>query len=670
MITKRKYFNNVAGQFLIYIIPVLIISLLIFSGIFFTFLKNQEIDKHSASAEILIEKTNKALMQWIDSQISIAKIIAANPQIIDICLNPLNEEARQTAQLYLSDMHARFKNNENIPIALKLDNDESLDLNINGRKIEITNGNFIIDTVKGKTIGKCGPDFSYIPPIFEQDKEYFISEVYPSILQGAPIFVISVPVKIDSKVLGAVVVAPRMDYFTDMFIEDAKLGNTGYLFMIDDRGTFISHPEKEYILKNETNNSAANIIQNIKAGENSFVTYYDDIKKIYSVARFTSDDYNILHNWYIVSTRNYKEILSHAYKMMIIIVLCIIILSLFITFIVLNLARRIITNPLNRLKKATDNIANGYLTDDIAPEKTENEIASLNRAIHNMTLNLRSQTGIIFKAVSMLEESSKFINESVEEQQKIAQNNKQATSEIASAVLEITSTSRELAATMQHVKNTANSTEKFADASKSNLQILEETINQQEKSTYAIKDRLSDIKEKADNIGLIITTISKIATQTNLLSLNASIEAEKAGEAGGGFMVISREIRRLADQTASSTLNIERIVKEMQNSVSSGVNEMAKFAEEVQKGIKVAAEAGIQITETISQVKELTPQFSYVNEGMHAQSQGAEEISVSMQRLNNDTDKTIKALEQITNAADHLEIASNNLKKEISKFKI
>ena len=108
-------------------------------------------------------------------------------------------------------------------------------------------------------------------------------------------------------------------------------------------------------------------------------------------------------------------------------------------------------------------------------------------------------------------------------------------------------------------------------------------MRQLAESTGSIGSKLSVISERAANINLVVTTITKVADQTNLLSINAAIEAEKAGEYGLGFLVVAREIRRLADQTAVATLDIERMVKEMQYSVSAGVMEMDKFSEQVRQ---------------------------------------------------------------------------------------
>ena len=103
-------------------------------------------------------------------------------------------------------------------------------------------------------------------------------------------------------------------------------------------------------------------------------------------------------------------------------------------------------------------------------------------------------------------------------------------------------------------------------------------------STASVSAKLGMIREKADSINAVVTTITKVADQTNLLSINAAIEAEKAGEYGRGFLVVAREIRRLADQTAVATLDIETMVRQMQDAVSAGVMQMDKFADEVRSG--------------------------------------------------------------------------------------
>src|SRR3979409_525307 len=123
-----------------------------------------------------------------------------------------------------------------------------------------------------------------------------------------------------------------------------------------------------------------------------------------------------------------------------------------------------------------------------------------------------------------------------------------------------------------------------------------------------INAKLAVLSNKAGNISLVVTTITKVADQTNLLSLNAAIEAEKAGEYGRGFAVVATEIRRLADQTAVATYDIDQMVKEIQSAVAAGVMGMDKFAEEVRRGMQDVQQVGGQLSQVIQQVQALAPQ--------------------------------------------------------------
>jgi methyl-accepting chemotaxis protein WspA len=189
-----------------------------------------------------------------------------------------------------------------------------------------------------------------------------------------------------------------------------------------------------------------------------------------------------------------------------------------------------------------------------------------------------------------------------------------------------------------------------------------------EGATRTIAERLTAIQQRAHDITSVVTTITKVADQTNLLSLNAAIEAEKAGEYGRGFAVVAREIRRLADQTAVATLDIERIVNEMRASVSAGVAGMEQFAHEVQQGVEQVRVVGTQLGEIIARVQALTPRFDTVNQGMQAQAEGAQQISAATVQLREAAQQTATSLQESTRAIAQLNLAAQGLHDEIARF--
>jgi methyl-accepting chemotaxis protein WspA len=173
-------------------------------------------------------------------------------------------------------------------------------------------------------------------------------------------------------------------------------------------------------------------------------------------------------------------------------------------------------------------------------------------------------------------------------------------------------------------------------------------------ATGLVAERLAAINGRASNIGGVVTTISKVAEHTHLLSVNAAIEAQKAGEYGRGFLVVAREIRRLADQTAQATLDIERIVREMQAAVAGGVSDMDRFGEQVRGNVAEARELSRSMSEIIVSVEESTRSFGAVREGIGRQAEGAEQITGSVAVLAGNAGASADAAGEFLGAAEAL----------------
>jgi methyl-accepting chemotaxis protein WspA len=245
-----------------------------------------------------------------------------------------------------------------------------------------------------------------------------------------------------------------------------------------------------------------------------------------------------------------------------------------------------------------------------------------------------------------------------------------STTEIAAAVRQISATSKELAGTMAEVNDRANQAATLATGGRSRLTAMETGMRQLVESTDSISSKLAIIREKAENINVVVTTITKVADQTNLLSINAAIEAEKAGEYGRGFLVVAREIRRLADQTAVATLDIENTVRHMQDAVSAGVMQMDKFSGEVRAGVQRVAEISGQTGQIIEEVQALSSRFQVVTEGMRNQSAGAQQINEAMGQVTAGAQQTQAALQELNRAAAHLRQSVEGLNQEIAQFTV
>jgi methyl-accepting chemotaxis protein WspA len=320
--------------------------------------------------------------------------------------------------------------------------------------------------------------------------------------------------------------------------------------------------------------------------------------------------------------------------------------------------------------RAAEQVASGDLTVAMKTADGGDETGQLLRAIDQMSANLHSLVARVKKSSIDLMSTATQLTATSKQQEGTVSGFGAATTEIAAAVKEISATSQELLSTMNGVNSVASQTAALAEGGRASLEGMDATMRQLAQATASISSKLSAIREKAADINVVVTTITKVADQTNLLSVNAAIEAEKAGEYGLGFLVLAREIRRLADQTAVATLDIEQIVRQMQGAVSAGVMEMDKFTEEVRQGVGSVGRISTQLGQIIAQVQGLSDRFDQVNEGMRSQSTGARQINDAMISLADGARQTTGSLREFNSATDHLRDAVSELKQEISHFKM
>lgn len=318
-----------------------------------------------------------------------------------------------------------------------------------------------------------------------------------------------------------------------------------------------------------------------------------------------------------------------------------------------------------------EEISTGNLTTEVKAEHSnKDEIAKLMMAFKHMLLKLNSLIWQVQHSSLQVTTSSTQIAASGKQLEATFTEQLASTNQVTAAVKEISATSQVLMNTMEQVADMSKATTLAANNSQKDLLRMETNMRQLAEATNAIAARFGVISENANSINNIVVTITKVADQTNLLSLNAAIEAEKAGEYGLGFAVVAREIRRLADQTAVATLDIEQMVKRMQSSVSSGVMEMDKFAKEVGRSVEDVATISSQVAQIIDQVQDLSPQFEFVNQGMETQSQGAQQISESMMQLSNTSTQIAESLREINQAIAQLNQVAQGLRQETAYFKV
>jgi methyl-accepting chemotaxis protein len=322
---------------------------------------------------------------------------------------------------------------------------------------------------------------------------------------------------------------------------------------------------------------------------------------------------------------------------------------------------------LNCVAKLADQIASGDLRVEAKPVSEKDLMGN---TLAKMIGNLSVLAGHVQKAAIVMNTSVTDIAATAKEQQATTSEVAATTTEIGATSMEIYATSKELLKTVNEVTTGAEETANLANSGQASLARMEDTMGLFTEAVGSINAKLSVLNEKAANINQVVTTITKVADQTNLLSLNAAIEAEKAGEYGRGFAVVATEIRRLADQTAVASFDIEQMVKEMQSAVAAGVMGMDKFGEQVRRGVGEVKQVSAHLAQIIQQVQALTPRFSAVHEGMQAQAIGADQITQALTQLSEATQQTADSLRQSNVSIEQLHDASRGMLTSLDGFKL
>lgn len=342
--------------------------------------------------------------------------------------------------------------------------------------------------------------------------------------------------------------------------------------------------------------------------------------------------------------------------------------TIIIVALVAILLSRGITKPINLLTESANRLADGDLRHEI-PSQGRNEVGQLALATRTMAHNLKSLVGKVKVAGSEITKTSQVISGSAQQQVSSAQQTGTSAVEVNTTAKEIASTARELADTMKEVNEVTQQTALKAESGLDVLTTIQNSMSELENANGSVSTQLELIQTRAEGISGIITTMTKVADQTNLLSLNAAIEARKAGEYGRGFSVVATEIRRLADQAAASTLEIERSVKDMLGAVHTGVNEMKGFSKQVTSSVGEIKTISSRLTEVIQQVQGLPPRFDMILEGMTSQAEGAGQINEAMGQLSDSAQQTASAVRETHRMLDSLKRSAEILEGEISRFK-
>ncbi len=500
------------------------------------------------------------------------------------------------------------------------------------------------------------------------------------------------PIKSDTGTLhGVLAIDILLDTITQQ-VSTQKIGKTGYAFIIDSKGLIIAHKDASLLNQNiQEIKGMETVSKALLSKDSDFVKYtYNGQKKIMVYKKILST------SWVVAVTIDQSEVYAELIQSRISFIILIFIVCITV-FIIGFIASSKITKPIKMLTNAAKKAADGDLRIQIVHAGSK-EIKDLSKAFETMTENIGSLVVNISNAANLVTNSSNQISTMADNTQLIseeiaktsnelamgAQNQAESVSQgaemvsqMSEAIRQITTSSKESHEMIINVNTSVNDGVRVVDKQIS-------LMNQNRASTEKVGHAIALLEEKSYEIQKIVGVISEIAGQTNLLALNAAIEAARAGEHGKGFAVVAEEVRNLAEQSSSSSSDIEKLLHDIQEKTLQSVEDVSavqKIVVEqetsleetrqlyhmIQEAVEKIVKQTIRITDETNRLQEQSVKVSGAIEDVAAVT---EESAAATEEVASATTEQSSSVIHITEEVAALVKEANSLINAVSSFQV
>ncbi|HXZ11185.1 MAG TPA: methyl-accepting chemotaxis protein [Candidatus Sulfotelmatobacter sp.] len=332
--------------------------------------------------------------------------------------------------------------------------------------------------------------------------------------------------------------------------------------------------------------------------------------------------------------------------------------------------RRIVVRPVQTSASFASKIANKDLSAEDLAVSSEDEIGESMTALNAMKNNLRETVEAIGGVAQHLASASEEISASATEQSAGMDSQKDQTHQVATAMQEMSATVVEIS---DNSTKAADAAKKASDTARSGGKIVEDTLRKMREIAASVGDTAKKVHElgsRSDQIGQIIGVIDDIADQTNLLALNAAIEAARAGEQGRGFAVVADEVRKLAERTSKATKEIAQMIQSIQVETKSAVTAMESGTKQVESGVEMTAQAGSSLREIIKAAESVGEMVTHIATAATEQSSATEEVNNSVEQIAKISAETSVGAQEAAKACHDLSNLALDLQRLIDQFKI